>query len=135
MKPDLYREMAAVQGRHWWFVARRRIIASVISDLSLPPSAEIVEIGCGAGGNLAMLSAYGRLQAVEYDDEARALAESLGVCHVVAGNHHIELPVLVLVEGAQEPGLPPVHRPCFGRIVVGVNVLLVEQPDEHAGGY
>jgi SAM-dependent methyltransferase len=44
-----------------------------------------LEIGCGAGGNLAMLSAYGRLRAVEYDGEARALAERLGICDVVAG--------------------------------------------------
>lgn len=85
MEPEIYREMAAVQERHWWFAARRQVIASVISELNLPPQAEILEIGCGTGGNLAMLAAFGRLQAMEYDDNARAIASSMGICPVTAG--------------------------------------------------
>jgi SAM-dependent methyltransferase len=85
MRPEVYREMAAVQKRHWWFVARRRILASVIGALALPPRAEILEIGCGTGANLAMLSAFGRLSAMECDDHARAIAADLRICPIVAG--------------------------------------------------
>jgi len=85
MHPDVYREMAAVQERHWWFAARRRILATVIEGLSLPAQAEILEIGCGTGGNLAMLSTFGLLRAMEYDDTARGIAADLGHSAVVAG--------------------------------------------------
>jgi len=85
MEPEIYREMAAVQEHHWWFSARRQVIASVVSELDLPPRAEILEIGCGTGGNLAMLATFGRLQAMEHDDGARAIAASLGICPVAAG--------------------------------------------------
>ncbi len=89
--------MAAVQERHWWFAARRRVIASVIGALALPRHAEILEIGCGTGANLAMLGGFGRLQAMERDDHARAIAADLGICPIVAG----ELPEPVPFDDAR----------------------------------
>jgi SAM-dependent methyltransferase len=85
MRPEVYREMAAVQATHWWFAARRRILARLIGRLGLAADAQVLEIGCGTGGNLAMLAGFGRLQAMEYDDEARALAGAAGVCPVLPG--------------------------------------------------
>ncbi|MCX5875940.1 MAG: class I SAM-dependent methyltransferase [Deltaproteobacteria bacterium] len=85
MRPETYREMAEVQDRHWWFVARKRILANLIRTLALPTEPRILEIGCGTGGNLAMLARFGRLCAMEYDVEARAIAASLGICPVAAG--------------------------------------------------
>ena len=75
MNPDAYLEMAATETRHWWFAGRRAILESVISRLGLPPSARILEIGSGTGGNLKMLSAFGHVSALEMDPGARAMAE------------------------------------------------------------
>ncbi|MBK6592258.1 MAG: class I SAM-dependent methyltransferase [Burkholderiales bacterium] len=85
MRPELFDEMAAVQQTHWWFVARREILASVIQRLNLPPRPDILEIGCGTGANLAMLSEHGHVVAMEYDDVARGMAAKLAVCVVQAG--------------------------------------------------
>jgi SAM-dependent methyltransferase len=85
MEENVFQEMAVIQNHHWWFVARRRILASVITRLSLQPEANILEIGCGTGGNLAMLSKFGNLSAMEFDDNARVFAASLEVCPVVSG--------------------------------------------------
>lgn len=74
MHPSAYREMAEAEERHWWFTGRRSILHSVISRLKLPPQAAILEIGCGTGGNLAMLSAFGRVSGLESDAAARAIA-------------------------------------------------------------
>jgi SAM-dependent methyltransferase len=84
-----YEEMYAHEDRHWWFVGRRRIVEHVIASLDLVPrraeQARIIEIGCGTGGNLAMLSRFGRLSALEPDADAREMANSRQVCRVRDG--------------------------------------------------
>lgn len=74
MEPAAYIEMADTQTRHWWFTARRKILVSEIKQLRLRPHASILEIGCGPGGNLDMLAAFGNVSALEMDENARALA-------------------------------------------------------------
>lgn len=74
MSPDAYLEMAATEDRHWWFAGRRSVLSALISRLDLPPQASILEIGSGTGGNLSMLSAFGRVSAMEMDKVARGIA-------------------------------------------------------------
>jgi len=74
MNPEAYIEMAQTEDEHWWFVARRMILMDCIRLLSLPPQANILEIGCGTGGNLSMLSQFGKVYGIEMEDEALALA-------------------------------------------------------------
>ena len=71
MEPTAYRDMAASEREHWWFVGRRRIIEDTIRNLALPPDAQILEVGAGTGGNVELLRRHGRLSAVELDDYAR----------------------------------------------------------------
>lgn len=78
MQADAYVEMANLQSRHWWFLARQKIISAQIRQLGLPLDAAILEVGCGPGGNLNMLSQFGRVHAIELDDYARSFAQSLG---------------------------------------------------------
>lgn len=71
--------MAEFEDKHWWFVARRGLIAQRLSqELALPPSAQILEAGCGTGGNLALLSRFGQVSGFEPDDDARRMARSKG---------------------------------------------------------
>ncbi|SOY57269.1 putative S-adenosyl-L-methionine-dependent methyltransferase [Cupriavidus taiwanensis] len=74
MSPDAYLEMAATEASHWWFRGRREIVAAILAGIGLPRHASILEIGAGTGGNLAMLSRFGRVSAVEMDDTALRLA-------------------------------------------------------------
>ncbi len=76
MERAAYREMADLDQRHWWYRARRTILADLIRREAMPPpGARILEIGCGTGHNLEMLGRFGSVDAIELDDESRALAE------------------------------------------------------------
>ena len=76
MERVVYQQMAELDERHWWYRARRRILAELIRREARPPTnAQILEIGCGTGHNLAMLSEFGHIDGLELDDEARALSE------------------------------------------------------------
>jgi SAM-dependent methyltransferase len=76
MERVVYQQMAELDDRHWWYRARREIISELIRREVRPPSnAAILEIGCGTGHNLAMLSGFGRVDGLELDEEARALSE------------------------------------------------------------
>jgi len=76
MERSVYREMAELDERHWWYRARRDILADLIRREAMPPTkARILEIGCGTGHNLDMLREFGKVDALELDDEARGIAE------------------------------------------------------------
>jgi SAM-dependent methyltransferase len=57
MQPDLLELHADIEETHWWFVARRRIMQTLIRRV-LPPSTSriIIDVGCGTGANIASLA-------------------------------------------------------------------------------
>lgn len=63
MKDGFYRQTARVEGDHWWFRYRRRLVASVLArcGFSPAPGALALDIGCGTGGNLSALRGLGPL--------------------------------------------------------------------------
>ena len=75
MERSVYQRLDEIEGEHWWFRARRSILKSVITRYA-PRSGtlNILEAGCGTGGNLAMLAELGALEAFEFDREAREKA-------------------------------------------------------------
>lgn len=80
MERVIFDRMAELDQQHWWYVARRDILSKIIADrVEAGPTTNILEIGCGTGHNLAMLSQFGWVDACELDEEARGLAtERLG---------------------------------------------------------
>ena len=76
MEREVYEAMAEHDERHWWYRARRQIIAELIRrKVPLPKDAKLLEIGCGTGHNLPMLGEFGQVDALEVDPIARGMAE------------------------------------------------------------
>nr|NUR37025.1 class I SAM-dependent methyltransferase [Sphingomonas sp.] len=76
MERAVYEQMAEYDQKHWWYRARREVLAALIERSVNPPKgAQILEIGCGTGHNLPMLGQFGNVEALELDEEARSIAE------------------------------------------------------------
>ena len=77
MEREVYDQMARIDQVHWWYVARRDILATLIERRIKPPQgARILEVGCGTGHNLDMLGRFGSVDAIEVDQAARDMASA-----------------------------------------------------------
>src|SRR5690606_19199276 len=80
MERVIYERIQALEQTHWWFAGRRAILARMLDGLKLPEGARILEAGCGAGGNLRLLSRFGTVRAMEPDEPSRRyVADQWGV--------------------------------------------------------
>ena len=72
MEPCMYRSFAELhEHRHWWFVGRRRIITSLLeATLEDRRDLRILDIGCGTGGMIPVLSPFGRVTGIDPSDAA-----------------------------------------------------------------
>ena len=66
MDAEAYKEMIELQEEHWWFVARRDVIQSFIK-MQMPQgsTSKVLEIGCGVGGNVGLLSQSGQYRGID----------------------------------------------------------------------
>lgn len=84
MQQHTYAIMDEVEGSHWWFVGRRAILESfldrICSKLQTPDARlHILDVGCGTGANIEMLSQYGDAEGVDVSDEALEFCRRKGL--------------------------------------------------------
>lgn len=93
MDQSAYIKMREVEDDHWWFRARRDILQHVIKKrISTSQPLRILEIGCGTGGNLAMLGRFGSVVGLEMDATAAQKAIARDNAQIVRGQIPDNLP-------------------------------------------
>lgn len=94
MDPRIYEALANEEDTHWWFRARRTVCAALLRTIPLPPTPSILDVGCGSGGNLPMLSPFGTVHAVEPNHDMLAYASRRNIGEVEEGSlpHHLPFP-------------------------------------------
>jgi SAM-dependent methyltransferase len=79
VQEDQFELHCDIEERHWWFVARRQILHSLVREL-VPSQrrrqgqATIIDVGCGTGANVASLAAEYHCVGIDTSAEAIRLA-------------------------------------------------------------
>lgn len=66
MEPGEYDHIARLESQHWWYVGMRRIAENLLRDSGLRPPAQILDAGCGTGGGMEWLSAFGTVTGIDF---------------------------------------------------------------------
>jgi SAM-dependent methyltransferase len=88
MEQHTYSIMYQIEGSHWWFAGRRRILASFLDRISKSlgkDNPDILDVGCGTGANLELLGEYGPAKGVDVSQEALAFCRARGLTDVRLG--------------------------------------------------
>ncbi|MEK7477012.1 MAG: class I SAM-dependent methyltransferase [Candidatus Coatesbacteria bacterium] len=84
MEPREYDLMYAIEETYWWYVAKREIVVRIIRHWIKPRGPlEILDIGCGTGGNLLALRRFGPATGCDISAEAVAYAKGRGLDDIV----------------------------------------------------
>jgi SAM-dependent methyltransferase len=81
MDQSLYHVLYEVEDRHWWFVGRRAIVDGFLARVfgRAPADRRILDVGCGTGGMLPLLSRYGRVTGVDAEPLALDYCRKRGI--------------------------------------------------------
>ncbi|MEO6393399.1 MAG: class I SAM-dependent methyltransferase [Pyrinomonadaceae bacterium] len=106
MQRHTYAIMYQVEGTHWWFTGRRRILEAFVRGIwdsnanvsgvkgsgkpgtqsaATQTAMQILDVGCGTGANLEMLSQYGAAAGVDVSKEALEFCRARGLTAVKLG--------------------------------------------------
>ncbi len=88
MDTQYYATLNGVQERHWWYVARRKILDRVLARAyaeGVPPG-KLYDLGCGVGANLPVLEKYGETLGVDMSSEAVEFCKARGANNVIQAN-------------------------------------------------
>ena len=88
MKEHTYPIMFRIEQSHWWYTGRRKILANFVEDICRRVTdrrPRILDVGCGTGANLLMLSEYGDAEGVDISKDALAFCRERGLDKVKLG--------------------------------------------------
>lgn len=74
MEEREYETMAAVEDRHFWFVAMRATVRDAFLALGLPREARVLDLGCGTGGTMKALHGLARFTGLDRSSTAARFA-------------------------------------------------------------
>ena len=88
MKEHTYPIMFRVEQAHWWYTGRRKILAGFVEEICRNVTdrrPRILDVGCGTGANLLMLSEYGEAEGVDISEDALSFCRERGLDKVRLG--------------------------------------------------
>src|SRR4030095_4747278 len=89
MNINEYAEMYKLENFYWWFVARRRLLESLVRQVARDfRQPVILDVGCGTGINFSVLGKYGETISSDASEDALRFSKERGIDGLVRS--HIE---------------------------------------------
>lgn len=85
MESFTYEQMKKQQDEHWWYLGRKDIIDQIMRNF-VGENNKILDIGGGMGGNIELLSKYGKVTIFEKNSYAVNHLTNLNLCQVIQGS-------------------------------------------------
>lgn len=70
MRGDLYEDLYIQEEKHWWHISKRKVVALLLGAFLNSKKLKILDIGCGAGKTMDMLSGFGTVWGVDNNKKA-----------------------------------------------------------------
>jgi SAM-dependent methyltransferase len=88
MMEHTYPILFQVEQSHWWHIGRRKILSTFVEAICRQVTdrrPRILDVGCGTGANLLMLSKYGDAEGVDISEDALSFCRERGLEKVKLG--------------------------------------------------
>ena len=88
MMQHTYPLLYELEETHWWYLGRRRIIASFVKQICEQVTdhrPRILDVGCGTGANVKMLSQFGDAEGVDISPDALQFCRERGLNNIKLG--------------------------------------------------
>jgi SAM-dependent methyltransferase len=91
MKDAEYERMYLLEDSYWWFVARHRLVESLLHTRYGAPKSRscpltLLDIGCGTGALSARLTTWGRVVSADFSPLALQFSRRRGLAHLVGAD-------------------------------------------------
>ena len=86
MEPREYKLMYQQEENYWWFTVKRFFIKQYLSAITLKKTNKVLDIGCGTGLNLQLLSEYGKVWGMDFSALALNFCRKRGFKRLYQGS-------------------------------------------------
>jgi len=85
MEKEEYQRLYEFEDFYWWHVGRREIVKSLLLRIPLNKNSHILDVGCGTGGNLEILSKFGEVIGLDRSKDAIEFSHRKGFKNCIVG--------------------------------------------------
>lgn len=78
MRLDLYEDLYLQEERHWWHISKRNVVERMLDTFLHNKKNQILDIGCGAGKTMDMLSRFGTVWGLDNSKTALSFCKKRG---------------------------------------------------------